>query len=41
MHPAGGQAGRARSFRGWSHIDSQTLFTNEWVLLHASLSKLP
>ena len=25
MHPAGGQASRALDFRGWSHIDPQTV----------------
>ena len=41
MYPAGGQAGRARDFRGWSHIEATNRDANEWVLLHDSLSNEP
>ena len=41
MCPAGGQASRARNFRGWSHIESTDPHPNEWVFFHASLSKKP
>ena len=41
MYPAGGQAGRALDFRGWSHDKATDRDANEWLFFHDSLSKWP